>query len=425
MFAPKSFGMPFSKSVHTNGKVSPLRQWGKFSYQVKNIHPKNGINNNMFLKGNPKYLWIDFPNKKGNSVQSRKTLDSPNDGFVPPLNGFTDGSVTKNDVPNGDIGNSFIPVEGRLQLKPEEVNVVTIQPNKPLDNAEHGVIHGTHSSLSRDLATSLANALESNDGILQNDALTINDNIPNSVPIVLDKIQKVIPLTSDITTAVGGELNDIIVSDANGHLSGMENGNPIVSVRSDSLQIHDASSTGNVLVKAVSLLGGDISVTNKVGVSLDGGEISTSLDGSLTKSGIIQNDLSSDGNIQATLTVGSGKLLLGNDIGIDSGESRSGGLLSDVFVDSNGQGEIIVAPADPSRVRKIHQPLAKPISLMLTIEPFGPGPYGTCRAPSSVVCGVRYGWEHVEGMAAWCKQNCVVFMYTSYCDDDRCQCECV
>lgn len=61
---------------------------------------------------------------------------------------------------------------------------------------------------------------------------------------------------------------------------------------------------------------------------------------------------------------------------------------------------------------------------MLNIEPFGPGPYGECRVPSQVVCGARPGWEHVIGMGDWCKSNCVVFMYSSYCDDNRCECQC-
>lgn len=61
---------------------------------------------------------------------------------------------------------------------------------------------------------------------------------------------------------------------------------------------------------------------------------------------------------------------------------------------------------------------------MLNIEPFGPGPYGQCRLPAEVECGARPGWEHVKGMNEWCKRNCVVFMYTSYCDDDRCDCDC-
>ena len=61
---------------------------------------------------------------------------------------------------------------------------------------------------------------------------------------------------------------------------------------------------------------------------------------------------------------------------------------------------------------------------MNNIEPFGPGPYGKCRLPSQVICGARRGWEHVTGMNGWCKSNCVVYMYSSYCDDDRCECKC-
>lgn len=67
----------------------------------------------------------------------------------------------------------------------------------------------------------------------------------------------------------------------------------------------------------------------------------------------------------------------------------------------------------------------RPRQFLMNIEPFGPGPYGQCRVPSRVVCGVRFGWEHVSGMAEWCQRNCVVYMYSSYCDDDRCQCQCM
>jgi hypothetical protein len=67
----------------------------------------------------------------------------------------------------------------------------------------------------------------------------------------------------------------------------------------------------------------------------------------------------------------------------------------------------------------------RPVSFLMKVEPFGPGPYGQCRKPSRVICGARFGWEHVTGMVDWCKLNCVVYMYSSYCDDDRCQCKCV
>lgn len=67
----------------------------------------------------------------------------------------------------------------------------------------------------------------------------------------------------------------------------------------------------------------------------------------------------------------------------------------------------------------------RPRQFLMNIEPFGPGPYGQCRVPSRVICGVRFGWEHVSGMAEWCQRNCVVYMYSSYCDDDRCQCQCM
>ncbi|KAH3860138.1 hypothetical protein DPMN_023029 [Dreissena polymorpha] len=61
---------------------------------------------------------------------------------------------------------------------------------------------------------------------------------------------------------------------------------------------------------------------------------------------------------------------------------------------------------------------------MKYLEAFGPGPYGNCRIPARVVCGAQIGWETVVGMDEWCRMNCVVFMYSTYCDDGRCQCKC-
>jgi len=65
-----------------------------------------------------------------------------------------------------------------------------------------------------------------------------------------------------------------------------------------------------------------------------------------------------------------------------------------------------------------------PLPYMRYLESFGPGPYGNCRIPARVVCGAKHQWRGVFGMNDWCRRNCVVYMYSTYCDDERCMCVC-